>query len=60
MLKLLSDIARAFVRESLQATERRINEGAYLMDRANACAARDPRRAADLRTAAMGYLGVQR
>ncbi len=40
--------------------ERRIGVADSLMERAEACAGQDPRRAAELRQAALSYLGVVR
>ncbi|MFT3778917.1 MAG: hypothetical protein QM772_11695 [Ottowia sp.] len=50
----------AFAKDYQRVMMRRGNVAASLMERAAACAGRDPAQAADLRNAAMSYLGVMR
>ncbi|MEZ5608540.1 MAG: hypothetical protein R3E52_15860 [Burkholderiaceae bacterium] len=46
--------------DSQNMAQRRVGLASTLLERAEGCAGRDPRRAEELRTAAMAYLGVVR
>ena len=60
MRKALVQYLKALFVESQNMTQRRIGLAGNLLERADACAGRDPRGAADLRAAAVTYLGVVR
>ncbi len=60
MRKALVQYLKALFVESQNMTQRRIGLAGNLLERAEVCAGRDPQRAAELRNAAMAYLGVVR
>jgi|JI8StandDraft_1071087.scaffolds.fasta_scaffold57717_2 hypothetical protein len=60
MMNLLTIYLSVFARECADVARQRVSVASSLMERADACAGRDPTRAADLRSAAMAYLGVVR
>lgn len=60
MRKALVQYLKALFVESQNMTQRRIGLAGNLLERAEVCAGRDRQRAAELRNAAMAYLGVVR
>ena len=60
LMSLLTQYLNAFVKDYQKAATRRGSVATSLMERAAARAGRDPQGAAELRNAAMAYLGVMR
>lgn len=60
MLNVLIQSFLSFYRAGLEARARQAGLAGDLLERADACAGRDPKGAADLRRAALAYLGVVR
>ena len=59
-IMLISFFQRLLPQNTQVAAQRNASPAAQLMERAEASAGRNPRRAAELRSAAMAYLGVVR
>lgn len=60
MFHRLTQFLNATLHEGRPARAHRLGLAGTLLERADACAGRDPQRAAELRWAALAYLGVVR
>ena len=60
MRKALIQYLKSLFVERPGLAQRRLGLASNLLERAEVCAGRDPQRAAELRNAAMAYLGVVR
>ncbi len=60
MQNVLIQYLKALFIEGQNVAQRRVGLASNLLERADGCAGRDPKRAQELRHAAMAYLGVVR